>query len=410
LILPPASHAKEALAHERRSQLSSGDALETGGAAMDVNALPFDAEEMLGGLRRFVECESPTFDAAAVNRVMTLAATPLAGLGAAVDRIAGPQGFGDCVRARLPHRKAGEPGILVMAHLDTVHPVGTLTRMPFRREGGRCFGPGIFDMKGGFYLALEAARQLHRAMVATKLPVTFLLTCDEEIGSPGPRELILAEARRQKYVLVPEPARQNGGFVSGRYAIARYHIEAFGRPSHAGATLKEGRSAVSELARRILEIEAMTSDDCTFSASVLQGGQWVNCVPTYARAEVLSMAKRQADLDHGTRRVLALTTAEGDGAAFQVSVNCVRPVWEPDAGTLALYEAARRIARQIGFDPTHESSGGGSDANFTGAAGVPSLDGLGVRGSGAHTLAEHIEVASLAERGRLMAGLMAELE
>jgi glutamate carboxypeptidase len=163
---------------------------------MDVNALPLDAEEMLGGLRRFVECESPTFDAAAVNRVMTLAAAPLAGLGAAVERLDGPAGFGDCVRARLPHRKAGEPGILVMAHLDTVHPVGTLARMPFRREGARCFGPGIFDMKGGFYVALEAARQLHRAVIATKLPVTFLLTCDEEIGSPGTRDLILAEARR----------------------------------------------------------------------------------------------------------------------------------------------------------------------------------------------------------------------
>jgi glutamate carboxypeptidase len=377
---------------------------------MDVNALPLQSEEMLGGLRRWVECESPTFDAAAVNRMMTLAAAPLAGLGAEVERIPGPRGFGDCVRARLPHPKAGAPGIVVMAHLDTVHPIGTLAKMPFRREGGRCYGPGIFDMKGGAYIAVEAARQLHRALIATKLPVTFLLTCDEEIGSPGTRDLITAEAKRQKYVLVPEPARSHGGFVSGRYAIARYYIEAFGRPSHAGAALKDGKSAVSELARQILAIEAMTSDDCTFSTSVLQGGQWVNCVPTYARAEVLSMAKRQADLDEGTRRILALTKSDGDNASFQVSVNCVRPVWEPNAGTLALYETARRIALTLGFDPKHESSGGGSDANFTGAAGVPSLDGLGVRGGGAHTLQEHIEIESLAERGKLMAGLLAELE
>ena len=264
-------------------------------------------------------------------------------------------------------------------------------------------------MKGGAYLALEAARQLRRAMIETKLPVTFLLTCDEEIGSPGTRDLITAEALAQKYVLVPEPARASGGFVSGRYAIARYHIEAFGRPSHAGANLKEGRSAVSEIARQILAIEAMTSDDCTFSASVVEGGQWVNCVPTYARAEVLSMAKCQQDLDDGTRRMLALSRTNTGNVDFQVSVNCVRPVWEPGPGTLALYETARRISREIGFDPGHESSGGGSDANFTGAAGVASLDGLGVRGAGAHTLQEHIEVESLAERGRLMAGLMAEL-
>ena len=376
---------------------------------MDVNALPLRSEEMLGGLRRWVECESPTFAAAAVNRMMTLAASPLAGLGASVERIAGPSGFGDCLRARLPHASTGEPGILVMAHLDTVHPIGTLQKLPFRRDGSRCYGPGIFDMKGGAYLALEAARQLRRAMIETKLPVTFLLTCDEEIGSPGTRDLITAEALAQKYVLVPEPARASGGFVSGRYAIARYHIEAFGRPSHAGANLKEGRSAVSEIARQILAIEAMTSDDCTFSASVVEGGQWVNCVPTYARAEVLSMAKRQQDLDDGTRRMLALSRTNTGNVDFQVSVNCVRPVWEPGPGTLALYETARRISREIGFDPGHESSGGGSDANFTGAAGVPSLDGLGVRGAGAHTLQEHIEVESLAERGRLMAGLMAEL-
>jgi glutamate carboxypeptidase len=264
-------------------------------------------------------------------------------------------------------------------------------------------------MKGGLYCAIEAARQLAGAMIETKLPVTFLLTCDEEIGSPGTRDLILAEARRQKYVLVPEPARAHGGFVSGRYAIARYHIEAFGRPSHAGAALKEGRSAVSELARQILAIEAMTSDACTFSTSVLEGGQWVNCVPTYARAEVLSMVKRQQDLDEGMRRILALTQADGDKASFQVSVNCVRPVWEPGPGTLALYETARKIALSLGFDPKHESSGGGSDANFTGAAGIPSLDGLGVRGGSPHTLQEHIEVESLAERGKLMAGLLAEL-
>ena len=377
---------------------------------MDANALPLRSEEMLGGLRRWVECESPTFDAAAVNRMMTLAAAPLAELGAAVERIAGPPGFGDCVRARLPHPKAGQPGILVMAHLDTVHPIGTLEKLRFRREGGRCYGPGIFDMKGGLYCAVEAARQLEAAMVETKLPVIFLLTCDEEIGSPGTRDLILAEARRHKFVLVPEPARASGGFVSGRYAIARYHIEAFGRPSHAGAALKEGRSAVSELARQILAIEAMTSDACTFSTSVISGGQWVNCVPTYARAEVLSMAKRQEDLEEGVRRMLALSKTDAGNVDFQVSVNCVRPVWEPGEGTLALYETARRIARSLGFDPTHESAGGGSDANFTGAAGIATLDGLGVRGGRAHTLEEHIEVDSLAERGKLLAGLFAELE
>ena len=177
-------------------------------ASLPALDLPFDTEAMLEGLRPWVECESPTFDAAAVNRMMDLAGRDLALLGARVERIAGRMGFGDCVRARFPH-PAGEttPGILVLAHLDTVHPVGTLEKLPWKREGGTCRGPGIFDMKGGTFLAVEAMRQILRAGLPTPLPVTFLLTPDEEVGSPSTRDLIEAEARRARYVLVPEPAR-----------------------------------------------------------------------------------------------------------------------------------------------------------------------------------------------------------
>jgi glutamate carboxypeptidase len=378
-------------------------------SALNPSDLPFDTEAMLEGLRRWVECESPTFDAAAVNRMMDLAGRDLALMGARVERIAGRMGFGDCVRARFPH-PAGDavPGILVLAHLDTVHPVGTLAKLPWRREGGTCWGPGIFDMKGGTYLAVEALRQLCKAGRTTPLPVTFLLTPDEEVGSPSTRDLIEAEASRARYVLVPEPARPDGGVVTGRYAIARFNLRTTGRPSHAGWTLAEGRSAIREMCRQVLAIEAMTTENCTFSAGVIHGGQWVNCVATHCDAEVLSMAKRQPDLDAGVARMLGLKAAAPD-VGLEVKRGVTRPVWEPDAGTMGLYGMAREIAQGLGFDISHQSSGGGSDGNFTGAMGIPTLDGLGVAGAGAHTLDEHIAIGSLVPRAQLFAGLLARL-
>jgi glutamate carboxypeptidase len=376
---------------------------------MNVNELPFDADAMLGGLRPWVECESPTWDAGRVGRMMDLASRDLALMGARIERIAGRMGFGDCVRASFATGDTAKPGILIMGHLDTVHPVGTLEKLPWRRDGHVCYGPGIFDMKGGNYTALEAIRVLQRTGAKLALPITFLLTSDEEVGSPSTRDLIEAEAARHKYVLVPEPARANGGVVSGRYAIARYNLEALGRPSHAGARLSEGRSAIRIMADMIPAIEAMTTESCTFSVGVIHGGQWVNCVSSSCTGEALSMAKRQEDLDRGVERMLALSKRDANDGQFIVTRGVTRPVWEPNAKTMALYEVARRIAKTIGVDLKHESSGGGSDGNFTGPMDLATLDGLGVRGNGAHTLGEHIVVASLAERGRLMAGLLAEL-
>jgi glutamate carboxypeptidase len=376
---------------------------------MNALDLPFDADQMLDGLRAWVECESPTFDALAVNRMMALAARDLAKLGARIEIIPGRMGLGDCVRASFPHPRRDTPGILIMGHMDTVHPVGTLAQLPWRREGERCFGPGIVDMKGGNYLAVEAVRQLMRAGIETPLPVTVLFTSDEEIGSPSTRDLIEAEAARHRYVLVPEPGRDNDGVVTGRYAIARFNLETVGRPSHAGATLAQGRSAVRAMARKILDIDEMTTPDCTFSAGVVHGGQWVNCVPTLCRAEALSMAKRQADLDRGVERMLALSGTD-DGVTFNVTRGVTRPVWEPDAATMALYETARGLARSMGYDLPHGSAGGGSDGNFTGPMGIATLDGLGAMGAAYHTLEEHIEIDSLVRRGRLVAGLLATLE
>ncbi|RJL05235.1 M20/M25/M40 family metallo-hydrolase [Paracoccus aestuarii] len=375
---------------------------------MSALDLPFDTDAMLAGLRPWVECESPTWDAAAVSRMMDLAARDLAEAGAAVETVPGTKGFGTSIRATFPHPIQGQPGILVSGHMDTVHPVGTLDKLPFRVADGKAWGPGIMDMKGGNYVFLEAMRQIARSGMTTPLPVTFLFTPDEEVGTPATRGLIEDAARGQRAVLVPEPALPDGGAVIGRYAIARFDLVTQGRPSHAGWALKDGRSAIAAMARRILQIEAMTTEDCTFSVGVIHAGQWVNCVASECRAEVLSMAKTQEDLDRGVAAMRDLQGVEG-GVEFIVTRGVTRPVWEPQPGTMALLDLAQDLAGRIGFDLTSDRAGGGSDGNFTGAMGVPTLDSIGVRGRGLHTLDEHIDTASLVERARLAAGLLTRI-
>ncbi|MGR3703323.1 MAG: M20/M25/M40 family metallo-hydrolase [Paracoccaceae bacterium] len=372
--------------------------------------LPFDADDMVERLRPWIECESPTYDADAVNRMMDLAAYDLTVAGAVVERIPGRMGFGGTVRARFPHPDFGKPGILIAGHMDTVHPVGTLEKLPFKREGDICYGPGIMDMKGGNFISLEAIKALAKAGMQTPLPVTVLFTPDEEVGTPSTRDLIEAEAAKNKYVLVPEPAKQDGGAVIGRYAIARFNLRTVGRPSHAGWALAEGRSAIAAMAKKILEIEAMTSDDCTFSVGVIHAGQWVNCVSSSCEAQALTMAKTQEDLDRGVAAMMALQ-GEENGVSFEVTRGVTRPVWEPNQpGTMAMFDIAKDICADLGFELTGASSGGGSDGNFTGFMGIPTLDSIGVRGKGLHTLTEHIEVSSLPERAKLTAALLMRLE
>jgi glutamate carboxypeptidase len=371
--------------------------------------LPFDADAMVERLRPWIECESPTYDADAVNRMMDLAAYDLTVAGAVVERIPGRMGFGGTVRARFPHPDFGKPGILIAGHMDTVHPVGTLEKLPFKREGNICYGPGIMDMKGGNFISLEAIKALAAAGMQTPLPVTVLFTPDEEVGTPSTRDLIEAEAAKNKYVLIPEPAKQDGGAVIGRYAIARFNLRTVGRPSHAGWALAEGRSAIAAMAKKILQIEAMTSDDCTFSVGVIHAGQWVNCVSSSCEAQALTMAKTQEDLDRGIAAMMALQ-GEENGVSFEVTRGVTRPVWEPNQpGTMAMFDVAKDICAELGFELTGASSGGGSDGNFTGFMGIPTLDSIGVRGKGLHTLTEHIEVSSLPERAKLTAALLMRL-
>lgn len=372
---------------------------------MDHLSLPFDPEDMLTRLRPWIETESPTYDAAAMARMVNLAAADCAAAGASIEVIPGRLGLGPSLRARFPHPDQGKPGILVSGHLDTVHSVGTLTQNPWRREGGRVYGPGIQDMKGGNFVALEAMRQIRRAGLQTKLPVTFLLTPDEEIGTPATRDLIEQEALQSACVILPEPCGADQSATIGRFAIARYNLESIGRPSHAGARLGEGRSAIALMARKIGQIEALSGEDCTFSVGVVHAGQWVNCVSSRAEGQALSMAKTDDDLEDGIARMLALSETVND-VEFHITRGVTRPVWQPgQAKDLQLFELARKIGADLGWTLTHKPNGGGSDGNFTGALGVPTLDSTGLRGDGLHTLNEHVFEDSLVERARYHAGL-----
>jgi glutamate carboxypeptidase len=375
---------------------------------LDPYSIPFDRGSMVRDLRSWVECESPSWDAAAVNRMADLVSLRLALLGANVTRIPGREGFGDCIRATFAHPELEKPGILILGHLDTVHPLGTILAFPWREENGLCFGPGVLDMKSGILVALEALAGLQRVRWQTSLPLTVILTSDEEVGSPSTRALIEAEAIRHCYVLVPEPARRNGGVVTGRHAVSRFDLETSGTPSHAGLNLKDGRSAILEMAKQILAVEAMSGQGSTFSVGVVQGGSWVNCVSRYCKAEVLVVSESELDRLHAHERLSALRP-HSPGTDVTVTPRSVRPIWSPSEAGHLLYEAATHVARELELDLPAQRAGGGSDANFTGAMGIATLDGLGARGDGAHTLQEHVVAASLEERSRLFAGLLASL-
>jgi glutamate carboxypeptidase len=373
-----------------------------------IPASAFSTEALLAELLDWVRIESPTYDPASVNRMEDFIAPRLAALGFAIERLPGRDGCGDILRCRRP---GDGSGTLMIAHADTVHPVGTLaSKLPIRREGDKCFGPAIYDMKGGTVLALAA---LKAAIGADKLrqPVTFIINPDEEIGSPTSRDVIEAEAKRHEHVLVPEPAKGDRGEVTtGRHAFQRFFLTTHGRPAHSGWTNKDGRSAVRVMAQIVEELESRSNFDTgpTYAVSVFNGGRWVNCVPMTCTAQALCVAREMETFAEIGRVMDGLVGIRSD-VRIEVQRGPVRPLWTAHAATMGLYERARRIAGEIGFELPHGQHGGGSDGNFTGALGVATLDGLGVKGGGAHTHEEHILVSSLVPRATLMARLLCEL-
>ncbi|MGL4497247.1 MAG: M20 family metallopeptidase [Beijerinckiaceae bacterium] len=364
----------------------------------------------VAALSAWTAVESPTHHAPGVNAMMNLVVAEAREADIAHERIPGRDGLGDMVILRAGPRNS-EKSTLVLSHLDTVHPVGTVARdLPVRVEGDRLFGPGIYDMKGGAWLALQAFKQAAKSKNLQR-PLVFLFTPDEEIGSPISRAVIEKLAREAAFSLVTEPARDGGKCVTGRKGVGRFDVEIEGRPAHAGARHSDGRSAIREAARLILAVEAMTdyTRGVTTTVGMMQGGTAANVIPQKASFCIDLRVVTDEDGHHFADNILRLTAFNPD-VKVTVTGAMNRPPMERTAEGAALYGQAAAIARKIGVTLGEVPlTGGGSDGNFTAALGVPTLDGLGIDGDGAHTLQEYGLLSSVAPRQALMRGLLETL-
>jgi len=354
-----------------------------------------------------VRIESPTTDKAAVDRCGAELAARLESIGGRVSRLPRTD-RGDHLLAEFG---CGTSQILLLGHFDTVWPVGQLDRMPLARSGGRLHGPGVFDMKAGIAIAMLATRALLETEVRPAHRIVMLWTTDEEVGSETSRAAIEDEARRSRAVLVLEPSLPGGAVKTSRKGCGSYQVTVRGVAAHAGIEPQKGASAVQELAQQILRINALQDLARGVSVNVVQvsGGLRSNVIPDEARAVVdvrVPTAAAASEIDaafRGLRPVDARTTVEADGGVD-------RPPLERTDLVERLYKQAREVARELGHDLAEGGTGGGSDGNFTAALGVPTLDGLGAIGDGAHALHEHIDIDTLPDRAALVAGLLTRIQ
>ena len=367
-------------------------------------------QAMTGLLGRFVRAESSSFDKAAVDRFGHIVASEWKKRGATVTLLRRRE-RGDHVRAEWrPRGNRATPQILVLGHLDTVYNAGTLTRMPFRVSQGRAWGPGTFDMKGGLVFALYAMDALAAAGCLPEKRVVFLWTSDEEIGSESSRAAIEREARRSDAVLVLEPAAGLDGRVkTGRKGVGEIELIATGRAAHAGLNPEDGINAIEEIALQIVRISRWNQPrrGITVNAGVIEGGTRTNVIPERARVLVDLRAARGEDTRALERKFRALRPIL-PGAKLEIRGGFNRPPIERKVSA-ALYAKARALSKEMGITLGEAFVGGGSDGNFTAALGVPTLDGLGAVGEGAHSPRENIVVRALPERAALLAGVLTVL-
>ena len=363
------------------------------------------AEECLGFLRALVETESPTGDEAANLIVAQLLEDAMVQAGGRVRRIPAA-GLGVHLIGRFAGVKRDGDPILVMGHMDTVHPVGTLKRLPFAVNGDKVRGPGIYDMKSGLAVSLFALRLLAEKNAGPASDLSFFITCDEEIGSQSSRARIEAEARASRVALVVEPSAPGGAVKSRRKGVSAYVLKVVGKPAHAGIEPEAGASAIHEIARQIrwIYLLADVKAGTTISVGVIEGGTAENVVAASARCTIDVRFWTGAEAD---RVDAALRTAKPvDGrCALTLEGGINRGPLEKTEASAQILEKARSLAKQLGFEIGEKATGGGSDGNITAAAGCPTLDGLGPDGGGAHTFSEHILKDELPRRISLMAAL-----
>ena len=370
-----------------------------------------DVDMLLSDIERIVRVESPTSDRSGVNAVLDDIVRQFDGFDCRVSRFDTGNTFGDILKVEVGDT-AAKPGILVLSHVDTVHPLGTIDKLlTYRREGDKAYGPGIYDMKACFMVAIAALKRRMEGSAGT-LPVTILFTPDEEVGSPVSRSAIEEEAKKNRYVLVTEPARPNGEIVTARKGVARFTIAAEGVPAHAGTAHQKGSNAIRAMAALVTEIEGFTNYErgITTSVGLINGGTGVNVIPQHCTIEVDLRVPDMAAGEEMVARFHALKTSQPN-VELRIEGGMNRPPFARDARVDALFDKASAVASRIGFKlETTPQTGGGSDGNFTAALGIPTIDGLGVIGNGAHTLGEHILVSSIAERTCFMQGLLETLD
>jgi glutamate carboxypeptidase len=365
--------------------------------------------EMVAMLRRFVECESPSNDAAAVNRFVDLVSDTIAGYAKVKTTRGGKFGRILIAEMQVPGRKSGQ--VLALGHSDTVWPMGTLRTMPFRQAEGRLWGPGTLDMKAGIVFFLFAIRALRELDIPTPSKVFLQLNPDEEVGSESSRALTEKNASRSKAVLVLEPGTGlTGKLKTARKGVGDFTVTVKGRAAHSGVDFQAGASAVLELARQIERIAGFTQlqRGITVNPGVIAGGTRSNVVAAEASAEVDIRVLRLRDAPALEKKFRALKPVD-KRCSIEITGGLNRPPMERSAGIVKLFRLAQKLGREIGVELEESLTGGGSDGNFTAALGIPTLDGLGAVGEGAHAATESLLVNRIADRTALIAKLVATL-
>jgi len=372
-----------------------------------LRALEPRLPEMLRLLRRFVTTESPSLEKAAADRCSKVIAKQWREQGVRVERI--PQKHrGDHLRVTYTSKSGAAGQLLVLGHYDTVYSTGTLKERPFRISGGKAYGPGVFDMKAGIVQALFALETLRRSNVSTNKQIVFLWTSDEEIGSESSRKLIETEARRSDAVFVLEPSFGPRGLVkTARKGVGQAELMVRGRSSHAGLAPEEGINAVHELAAQLTRIEKWNDGrrGVSINADIVEGGTRSNVIAERARAVLDLRALRSSDMRRIERRLHALRPVHR-GASLKVTGGFDRPPLERKR-CRALFAHAESLAKQMHLSLGECTAGGGSDGNFTGALAIPTLDGLGAVGDGAHSDHEYVLIHTMPARAALLAALLA---
>ena len=363
-------------------------------------------EWLLEFIETLVAIESPSDVAAAVNRCGAELAARLESLGGRITRIDSPTA-GDHLRVAFG---SGSRQILLLGHFDTVWPVGQLQQMPLKREGGKLYGPGVFDMKAGIGLATLATRALLDRGELTDCQIVMLWTTDEEVGSTTSRGLIEIEAARSDAVFVFEPSLPGGALKTSRKGVGQFEMITRGVSAHAGLDPGKGISAIRELARQITAIDDLQdpANGVTLTVGIVSGGTRANVVPAEARATIDARAITRADADRVQKMMHALKPQIA-GAQVEVTGGFARPPLERSPAVVKLFEQAKAVAAEIGVKLEEGSAGGGSDGNFTAALGIPTLDGFGAIGDGAHALHEHVDIDALVPRAATIAGVLAAL-